>query len=108
MDIACRKEHSLYGNPQATDVACPVDPGAYHAGGTTCREGDESCQIGWEGNDEASLLGCALAIAYKLHRHVHSRSVCQGTGYIFPDPQQPARLSGRGMHVRVVLVGEEL
>jgi hypothetical protein len=65
MDIACRKEHSLYGNPQATDVACPVDPGAYHAGGTTCREGDESCQIGWEGNDEASLLGCALAIAYK-------------------------------------------
>jgi hypothetical protein len=66
MDIACRKEHSLYGNPQATADACPQDPGAYHAGGTTCAEGDTSCNtLGWSGNTEGGLLGCALAIAYK-------------------------------------------
>ncbi|KAI9639321.1 uncharacterized protein MKK02DRAFT_39619 [Dioszegia hungarica] len=56
VEISCRKEHSSYGDQTSTD-ACPVDSGAYHAGGTT------NSKTGWTGNSEAQLMGCALAIA---------------------------------------------
>ena len=36
-----------------------IDSGAYHAGGTSFNP------VGWEGNDESMLMGCALAIAFK-------------------------------------------
>jgi len=36
-----------------------IDSGAYHAGGTSFDP------VGWPGNDEGMLMGCALAIAFK-------------------------------------------
>lgn len=64
MDIGCRINASGYGGNTGDD-ACPMDPGAYHAGGTTCPEGQKDCQLGWSENTEDNLMGCAIAIAYK-------------------------------------------
>lgn len=56
--ISCHKAHSIYGSVTSTE-ACPLDSGAYHAGGLT------GTPAGWGENDPALLLGCALAIAPK-------------------------------------------
>ncbi|WWC60981.1 uncharacterized protein I303_103558 [Kwoniella dejecticola CBS 10117] len=59
LEMACQKGYTSFGSGNPTDDACPGDSGAYHAGGQT------GSQSGWSGNSESSLMGCALAIAFK-------------------------------------------
>lgn len=59
LGISCRKTYSKLGATPDPVVACPMDAGAYHAGGQSFNP------VGWEGNLESNLMGCALAIAPK-------------------------------------------